>query len=316
MASLAVKVSRAADAFILAVIGVCALLVVSGLDEGISVPPQFQCFSAKPMVPVVPFNPGNLNSIPTLVHPIGPGLAKYCNIVCCLAVAALLALCFKVKKSTLNTNKKMELINLIFLWAIGGFGVIWNFKNLVDERHPQEGWNALFVLVAVFHVAYECAIATCIILRRFPSECAMLIGILFLAVYTVIIVQSGLISFTRATMALTIVTFAAHSCGKLAISTLNMESSTNKLALFMWWGHAAPELLACFFECSLFLEITIHFFVVAPALYQYVCIATDTPKGSLVSHSCFSKSPRCTRPMLARMASKKRQSAHLERTIS
>lgn len=204
-------------------------------------------------------------------------------------------MCMQVRSSSnLTTSKKMELINLVFLWAIGGFGVIWNFKNLVDDEEPQEGWNALFVLVAVFHVAYECVIALCIALRCFPAGHKMMGGIISLSVVTVIIVQSGLISFTRATMALTIVTFTAHSSGKLAISTLNMKSRGNQLSLFMWWGHAAPELLSCVFDCSLFLEITIHFFVVAPALYLYVSLAIEPRKGLQEPRQLGSNVSKCT----------------------
>jgi hypothetical protein len=257
----------------------CAMLVMTGLDESFPVPPQFKSFSSAPMVPVVPFIPANINSIPTLVRPIGQGLAVYCNIACCLAVIGLLALCAMVMKSKLKEEKKLELVNFVFLWAVGGFSVIWNFKNLVDEQQPQEGWNALFVLVAVLHVAYECVIAPSIVFRCFPSGRTMLIGIIVVALATVMIVQTGLISFTRATNTLTIVTFVAHSCGKLAITTLNMGSPRNQLALLMWWGHAAPELLACFFECSLFLEVTIHFFVVAPLLFIYVGISIGAPKA-------------------------------------
>lgn len=309
MASVAIIVSRAADVLILLTIIVYAGLVITGFDEVVPVPPVFQVFSSRPMVPMVPFKVANMDSVQTLLRPVGAGLAAYCNVMCGLAVSGLFALCSKVHRSGLGAEKKKELLNLVFFWAIGGFSVIWSFKNIVDEERPQEGWNAWFLLVGVFHVAYECVVAPCIVLRHFPSGRIMSAGLLLAAIVTVAVVQSGLVSFTRATAAFTIVTFTAHSCGKLAISTLNMTSQGNRLAMLMWWGHAAPELLSCVFECSLFLEITIHFFVVAPALILYVRIAIEGDIcGSQVStRSCKRKSSLCRVTLASPCSSKKWQ---------
>jgi len=308
MASVAIVLSRAADVLILLTIIVYAGLVITGFDEVVPVPPAFQVFSSKPMVPVVPFKVANIDSIQTLFRPVGAGLAAYSNVMCGLAVTGLLALCSKVHRSGLGAEKKKELLNFVFFWAIGGFGVIWSFKNIVDEEWPQD-WNALLLLTAVFHVGYECVVAPCIVLRCFPSGRIMSAGLVLAAIVTMAAVQIGLVSFTRATAALTIVTFTAHSCGKLAISTLDMTSQSNRLAMLMWWGHAAPELLSCVFECSLFLEITLHFFVVAPALLWYVHIALEGDFcGDQVSErSCRRKSSLCRVTLASPSSSKKRQ---------
>jgi len=309
MASVAIILSRAADVLILLTVIVYAGLVITGLDEYVPVPPVFQVFSPKPMVPMVPFKVENMDSIQTLLRPVGAGLAAYCDVMCGLAVSGCLALCYKVHHSGLGAEKKKELLNLVFFWAIGGFSVIWGFKNIIDDERPQEGWNAWFLLVAVFHVAYECVVAPCIVLRYFPRGRVMSAGLLLAAVVTVAVVQSGLVSFTRASAVLTIVTFTAHSCGKLAISTLNMTSQGNRLAMLMWWGHAAPELLSCVFECSLFLEITIHFFVVAPALLLYVRIAIegDISATQVSARSCKRKSSLCRVTLESPCSNRKRQ---------
>lgn len=272
MVSTLVTVSRFADVLILSILVSFACLVVLGLDDGVPMSPIFKFFSPKPMVPMVPFDASKWDSITWTLTPISASLTSYCSVMCSLAVAVCLALCFQVYRSGLGTEKKMELVNLVVFWAIGGFGVIWDFHNMVNEERPQEAWNALHALANVAHVYYECLVAPCIILRSFPSGFTMFTGLSLAAVVNVAVVQSGLVCFTRWMSGQALLTLFSHTCGKLAITTLNMDSLGNQLALFLWWCHALPELLSCVFEseCSHFILITAHCCLVAPALCLYV----------------------------------------------